>query len=241
LEEARLRLEGDGFKVGLVTIERTDDVAENTVISTDPAADTPALQGSNVNIVVAGPPEGVQVPGSVIGMSEIEARGVLEAEPYAFVVTTAVRSSSTIAEGTVIEINPSAGELLPKGSGVTIVVSTGPEPVSVAPVIGLTEGRARNTLTEDGLVVRVVYTNVSAGSPDDGRVTAQSLEPGDLVDPGTEITITVAVSLQAQTTLPPTLPPTTAAPTTVPPTTAAPTTAAPTTAAPPAATTTLAP
>jgi eukaryotic-like serine/threonine-protein kinase len=241
LEEARLRLEGDGFKVGLVTIERTDDVAENTVISTDPAADTPALQGSNVNIVVAGPPEGVQVPGSVIGMSEIEARGVLEADPYAFVVTTAVRSSSTIAEGTVIEINPSAGELLPKGSGVTIVVSTGPEPVSVAPVIGLTEGRARNTLTEDGLVVRVVYTNVNAGSPDDGRVTAQSLEPGDLVDPGTEITITVAVSLQAQTTLPPTLPPTTAAPTTVPPTTAAPTTAAPTTAAPPAATTTLAP
>ena len=74
LEEARLRLEGDGFKVGEVTVEKTDDVAENTVISTNPPADTPALQGSNVNIVVAGPPDSVQVPGQVIGMSEIDAR-----------------------------------------------------------------------------------------------------------------------------------------------------------------------
>ena len=48
LEDARLRLEGRGFKVGEITIEKTDEVAENTVISTDPAADTPALQGSTV-------------------------------------------------------------------------------------------------------------------------------------------------------------------------------------------------
>ena len=224
LEEARLRLEGDGFKVGEVTVEKTDDVEENTVISTNPPADTPALQGSNVNIVVAGPPDSVQVPGQVIGMTEIDARALLQAEPYAFVVTTAVRSSSTIPAGTVIEINPNAGELLPKGSDVTIVVSTGPEPVTVAPVIGQTEGRARNTLTEDGLIVRVTYQDVNAGSPDDGRVIAQSLPAGSLTEPGTEITITVARSLQVQTTLPPTLPPTTAAPTTAPPTTAAPTT-----------------
>ena len=239
LEDARLRLEADGFKVGEITIEKTDEVEENTVISTDPAADTPALQGSSVNVVVAGPPDSVQVPGQVIGMSEIEARGLLQGEPYLFVVTTAVRSSSTIPEGTVIEINPGPGALLPKGSDVTIVVSTGPEPVTVPPVIGQTEGRARNTLTEDGLVVRVIYQEVTAGSPDDGRVVAQSLEAGSLAEPGTEITITVARSLQVQTTLPPTLPPTTVAPTTVPPSTAAPTTAAPTTAAPPP--TTLAP
>ncbi len=127
-------------------------------------------------------------------------------------MTTAVRSSSTIPEGTVIEINPGAGALVPKGSAVTIVVSTGPEPVTVAPVIGQTEGRARNTLTEDGLVVRVIYQEVNAGSPDDGRVIAQSLPAGSLADPGTEITITVARSLQVQTTLPPTLPPTTVGP-----------------------------
>ncbi len=235
LEAARLKLEGEGFKIGEITIEKTDAVAENTVISTDPAADTPALQGSTVDIVVAGPPDSVQVPGQVVGMSEIDARTLLEAPPYQFTVTTAVKSSSSIPEGTVIEINPGPGELVQIGSGVTIIVSTGPEPVTVAPVIGQTEGRARNTLTGDGLVVRVQYQDVAAGSPDDGRVIAQSLAPGSLTQPGSEITITVARSLQVATTLPPTTTSTTT--TTVPPTTAAPTTAAPTTLAP----TTLAP
>ena len=81
LEEARLGLEADGFKVGEVTIEKTDSVAENTVISSDPPADTPALQGSNVNLTVAGPPDSVQVPGQVVGMAELEARSLLEGEP----------------------------------------------------------------------------------------------------------------------------------------------------------------
>ncbi len=230
LEDARLRLEGEGFKVGEVTIEKTDEVAENTVISTNPTADTPALQGSTVDIVVAGPPDSVQIPGQVVGMSEIDARALLGAPPYNFTVTTAVQSSSTIDEGTVIQINPGPGALVEIGSGVTIVVSTGPELVAVPPVIGSTEGRARNTLTSEGLVVRVTYQDVDPGSPDDGRVIAQSLAPGDRVEPGTEITITVGHSLTPATTLPPTT--TTTTTTTVPPTTAAPTTAAPTTAAP---------
>jgi eukaryotic-like serine/threonine-protein kinase len=221
LEDARVLLESEGFTVGDVTIEKTDEVAENTVRSSDPPADTPALQGSAVNLVVAGPPDSVQVPGQVIGMTEIDARALLQAPPYEFVVTTAVKSSSTIPEGTVIEIKPGPGELVQKGSAVTVVVSTGPEPVTVPPVIGQTEGRARNTLTEDGLVVRVVYADVAAGSTDDGRVTAQSLNAGSQVEPGTEITITVGRATQAATTTTP--------PTTVPPTTAAPTTTTTTT------------
>jgi serine/threonine-protein kinase len=226
LEAARLKLEGEGFKIGDITIEKTDEVAENTVISTDPAADTPALQGSTVAIVVAGPPDSVQVPGQVVGMTEIDARALLEAPPYQFTVTTAVQSSSTVPEGTVIEINPGPGALVLIGSDVTIVVSTGPQPVSVPSVIGQTEGRARNSLTSSGLVVRVTFQEVPAGSPDDGRVIAQSLPSDSVVEPGTEITITVARSVQVA----PTPPPTTVEPTTtVPPTTAAPTTVAPTT------------
>ena len=233
LEAARLKLEGEGFKVGSVTIEKTDEVAENTVISTNPPADTPALQGSTVDIVVAGPPDSVQVPGQVVGMTEVDARALLGAPPYNFTVTTAVKSSATIQAGTVIEINPGPGELVEIGSGVTIVVSTGPEPIRVPPVVGQTEGRARNTLTGEGLVVRVTYQDVDPGSPDDGRVISQNPAPPTVAEPGSEVTIVVGRSLTPATTLPPTTaPPTTTPPTTVPPTTAAPTTAAPPTAAP---------
>jgi eukaryotic-like serine/threonine-protein kinase len=223
-EEARTRLAADGFVVGepITTVER-DDVAEDTVISTDPAPETPALQGSTVNLVVSASPSSVQVPGEVIGMSEIDARAILEATPYEFVVTTDVRSSPTVPEGTVMEIRPGPGELVEMGSDVLIIVSSGPEDVRVPVVVGRTEAQARNTLTEIGLIPIVSYQDGNFGPAEDGRVISQSLPVGSRVPPGTEVNVVVA-----RNTAPP---PTT---TTIPPTTT-------TTTAPPATTTTTAP
>jgi serine/threonine-protein kinase len=215
ITEASSLLAADGFVVGTITNEERDDLAQNTVISSDPAAGTPALQGTVVNLVVAASLKSVQVPGDVIGMTEVEARALLQAPPFGFVVTTDVRSSPTVPAGTVMEIRPGPGELIPKGSDVLIIVSNGPEPVRVPAVVGRTEAQARNTLTEEGLVPSVSYVDVPAGATDDGRVVAQSLPAGSQVDPGTAITITVG---RAITTVPP--PTTTTTTTTTPPTTA---------------------
>mgnify|MGYP001822612178 FL=1 len=216
LTEASSLLAADGFVVGEITSEERDDLAENTVISSDPPAGTPVSQGTVVSLVVAAPPSSVQIPGEVIGATEVEARAILEAPPYEFVVTTDVRSSPTVPAGTVMEVRPGPGELVPKGSDVLIIVSDGPEPVRVPAVVGRTEAQAVNTLREEGLVPNVSYVDVAAGSPDDGRVVAQSLPAGSEVDPGTAITITVGRAVAPVTTLPP---PTT---TTVPPTTTLP-------------------
>jgi serine/threonine-protein kinase len=164
-------------------------------------------------------------------MTELEARSILEAPPYEFVVTTSVTPSATIPAGIVIEIRPAPGELVPQGGDVLIIVSSGPEPVTVPAVVGRTEAQARNTLTEEGLIVDVVYVDVPAGSPDDGRVTDQSLPAGSQTDPGTLITLTVGRALEPATTLPPTTTTSTTTTTAAPPATDAPTTA-PTTAAP---------
>ncbi len=217
ITEASSLLAADGFVVGTITNEERDDLAENTVISSDPPAGTPALQGTVVNLVVAAPLSSVQVPGDVIGMTEVEARALLQAPPFDFVVTTDVRSSPTVPAGTVMEIRPGPGELIAKGSDVLIIVSNGPEPVRVPAVVGRTEAQARNTLTEEGLVPSVSYVDVPAGATDDGRVVAQSLPAGSQVDPGTAITITVG---RAVTTVPPPTTTTTTTTTTTPPTTA---------------------
>jgi serine/threonine-protein kinase len=200
ITEASERLAADGFVVGEVTTQEREDLAENTVISSDPGPGTPALQGTEVNLVVAAPVSSVQVPGQVIGMTEVEARAILEEPPFEFVVTTDVRSSATVPAGTVMEIRPGPGELVPKGSEVSIIVSDGPEPVRVPAVVGRTESQATNTLTEEGLVPNVTRIDVPAGSPDDGRVVAQSLPPGSLVDSGTSITITVGRAVVPATT-----------------------------------------
>ena len=219
ITEASALLAADGFVVGTITNEERDDLAQNTVISSDPAAGTPALQGTVVNLVVAASLKSVQVPGDVIGMTEVDARALLQAAPFDFVVTTDVRSSPTVPAGTVMEIRPGPGELIPKGSDVLIIVSNGPEPVRVPAVVGRTEAQARNTLTEEGLVPSVSYVDVPAGATDDGRVVAQSLPAGSQVDPGAAITITVG---RAITTVPP--PTTSTTTTTTPPATTAPTT-----------------
>ena len=223
LEEARTQLAAVGFVVGDVTTEERDDLARDSVISSDPAAGTPQLQGAKVNLVVAAPPSSVQVPGEVIGVSEVDARAVLEAPPYEFVVTTDVRSSPSVPANTVIEIRPGPGELVEKGSGVVIIVSTGPEDVRVPVVVGRTEAQARNTLTEIGLIPVVQYQDGNFGAAEDGRVISQSLPVGSKVKPGTEVNVVVARNTTPATTTPPSTT-TTTAPATTTTTTAPPTT-----------------
>jgi beta-lactam-binding protein with PASTA domain/predicted Ser/Thr protein kinase len=215
IDEARLLLEAAGFTIGTETIEQTDQFGEGTVLSMNPPPGTQANAGDTVDLVIAGPPEGVSVPGFLIGQTEQAALEVLEGEPYGFVVTVVRVPSSTIAAGTVIEISPAANSLLPRGGEVTITVSDGPEPINVPTVSGLTEGRARNQLTNAGLTVAVKYVEVTPGSIDDGRVKEQDVAPGSLVPPRTLVTLTVGRSTVLATTLPPaTAPPTTVAPTT---------------------------
>ena len=231
IEDARVQLEAASFNVGIETIQQTDQFEEGTVLSMNPPAGTQANAEDFVDLVIAGPPSSVSVPGFLIGQTEQAAIDVLEGEPYSFVVTV-VRIPSNVDIGTVIEIAPAANTLVPRGGDVTLTVSDGPQPISVPTVSGLTEGRARNQLTDAGLTVLVNYVEVAPGSIDDGRVKEQDLSPGSLVPPGTLVTLTVGRSTVLATTLPPvTAPPTTAAPPTTeaPPTTAAP----PTTEAPP--------
>ena len=86
LEDARLTLEAAGFSVGTIMVEQTDQVGENTVLSMTPPAQTQTNTGTVVDLVVAGPPEGVSVPGFLVGQTEQAALDVLQGEPYGFVV-----------------------------------------------------------------------------------------------------------------------------------------------------------
>ena len=216
IEDARVQLEAAGFNIGTETIQQTDQFEQGTVLSMNPPAGTQANAEDFVDLVIAGPPSSVSVPGFLIGQTEQAAIDVLEGEPYSFVVTV-VRIPSNVDIGTVIEIAPAANTLVPRGGDVTLTVSDGPQPISVPTVSGLTEGRARNQLTDAGLTVLVNYVEVAPGSIDDGRVKKQDLSPGSLVPPGTLVTLTVGRSTVLATTLPPvTAPPTTEAP---PPTT----------------------
>ena len=166
--------------------EASDDVEAGRVIETDPAAGTEVDAGSTVTIAVSTGPEApatIPVP-DVVGLAEADAQAALEAEGFA--VTTSEQASDEIEAGLVIETNPSAGTEVAPETAVAMAVSTGPEDVEVPEFIGMTTDEATTLAEELGLTITFV---VDPNRPNpNGIVVDQMPEPGEMVEPGTEVT-----------------------------------------------------
>jgi serine/threonine-protein kinase len=143
------------------------------------------------------------------------ATALLESAQYGLVVTTVDQVDENIPAGIVINTDPAPNVLVPRGSTVQLIVSSGPGQVRVPPLVGLTEGQARNLLDEAGLGADVSYQVLEPGDPRDGTVLEQSIPSDQVVDKGTIIIIIVGQAVVAETTTSTTSTTTT----TVPPTT----------------------
>ncbi len=233
VEQAAAILGAAGFS--FVEMRELSDVAEGLVVRTEPPADTRVEQETVITLVVSGGPEQVSIPATVIGDEVAVTRDLLESDAYGLVVTTVERVDEVIPAGVVIDTNPPPNTLVQRGSTVELIVSSGPGQVRVPPLVGLTEGQARNSLDEEGLGVDVSYQELEPGAPEDGTVLEQSIPPTQEVDRGTVISIVVGQARIAETT---TTTSTTTTTTTVPPTTTTPaTTTSPATTTTPTATT----
>jgi serine/threonine-protein kinase len=115
-------LSNAGF-VPEVIQEANDTVPSGQVISQDPAAGTQQSKGSVVTIKVSSGVAQVAVP-SVAGDDLAGASATLGAA--GFKVTSVQQSSTSVAAGTVITTNPTAGTQMAKGSTVQVIVSSGP-------------------------------------------------------------------------------------------------------------------
>ncbi len=91
------------------------------------------------------------------------------------------QASDDVDEGDVISQSPGEGRA-PRGSDVTIVVSTGTPTVEVPDVRGRSVDSARRILENSGLRVRIISLRI-------GNVIRQSPGPGREVETGTRVTI----------------------------------------------------
>jgi serine/threonine-protein kinase len=117
--EAKQKLSNAGFKVS--TSNQTSTTATpGTVLSQDPGANTRAVAGSTVNIVLARAPSTIKVP-SVKGDALTAAENTLSAAGFNVQVQPRdVRKQEN--NGIVLAQSPGAGSMQKKGSTVTIVV-----------------------------------------------------------------------------------------------------------------------
>ena len=146
----------------------TDPAPVGQVLRQDPGAGGEVDEGSEVVLEVSTGPEQVAVP-DVVGATEDEARFTLTAA--GLTVGDVVEQQDEAREGTVLSQTPQADEQVDSGSTVSLVVSSGPPPVVVPDVRGMTEGAAIEALSRAGL-------DPESGGPRPDEV----VPPGQVVD-----------------------------------------------------------
>ncbi|MFZ3452126.1 protein kinase domain-containing protein [Arthrobacter sp. 7Tela_A1] len=99
------------------------DQPEGTVLDVNPVG--PLSRGDAIAVTYSSGPELVTVPG---GLMDSQASAASQSIVSAGLVPNRVEQQGSQPAGTVISVNPGEGSNVPKGSTVTIVISTGPAP-----------------------------------------------------------------------------------------------------------------
>jgi serine/threonine-protein kinase len=148
---ARNALDGAGF---VVSAERRIDenVPAGRVVEQQPS-DAQAAPGSEIHLVISDGPAPVEVP-NVVGKSYDEAVKTLTAKR--FKVARQDEYSDDVPAGQVIRHSPVKGAEAPRDSTVTVVVSRGPDVVTVDDYRGMTVEDAVIELERAGLQADVV-------------------------------------------------------------------------------------
>lgn len=196
VKTAQDRLEKLGLKTEVKYVENAA-YPQNQVISASVEEGIMVEPGTVITLTVSAGEEGVSVP-KATGVTYEEAKNTLE--KAGFVVNRSESSSSTVENNFVISQNPESGTKAPKGSAVTIVVSTGAEDskIRVPDLMGKEEDEVLAMLIETGLQLGTVGQMNSEDYPE-GQVCYQSYSVGSFVDPGTAIDIKISMGGKAAT------------------------------------------
>jgi serine/threonine-protein kinase len=184
LEQARARVDRAGLQVEVK--RRTDQAPRDFVYDQTPNPGQRVDQDSFVTLYVSNGPSTVRVP-DVVGLDQTDARRRLRRADLRPDVDR--ESSTEVAEGIVIRTDPGPGRPAERDSAVTLVVSSGPDQVTVPSVIGETQEDAFAQLREAGLSPSA--RERPSSEPVD-TVIEQTPAAGQEVEEGSTVTIFVS-------------------------------------------------
>jgi beta-lactam-binding protein with PASTA domain len=172
--------------MGTVTQQTSNTVAAGNVISQDPASGSSAAEGSPVNLVISSGPRMVAVPNAE-GLTQDDATTALTGAKLK-VGNIAQQTSDTVVTGNVISQDPASGSSVAEGSPVNLMISSGPQMVTVPNVEGLTQAAATTTIIGAKLKVGTV-----------GKVISQDPERGSSVAQGSSVNLVISLGPQMVT------------------------------------------
>jgi serine/threonine-protein kinase len=170
------------------SLKPSTKVPTGLVISQLPSAGSEVSKGTRVSIIISGGPGSAPLI-DVAGLSASQA--AVKLRRAGFRTTPKAESSATVQAGTVIGTEPSAETEVQEGRLVTLLVSSGPAPVSVPDMTGELLAAAEATLSNAGLALGTVTPRVSSTEPPE-TVLSQSPAKGTSVHTGDKVDLTVA-------------------------------------------------
>ena len=181
---------GDDFEVE-TTGEIDGKRPVGTILNQDPQNGGEARENSAISVEVVGT-QVADVP-NVTGEDRSAAEEALRSA--GFEVSTDERESPFEEEGLVIGQEPGEGETVERGSGVTIIVGTGPDTVSVPDVTGGTVDQALPILEEARLTLGEVNEDYSEIVPE-GSIISQDPAGAESVEPDGAVDVTVSLGVE---------------------------------------------
>jgi beta-lactam-binding protein with PASTA domain/serine/threonine protein kinase len=157
--DATDQLQEDGLRISFREVPSID-VAEDLVITTEPAPGEEVEPGTKVVLVISAGPEEFPIP-NVTNIDISAARSQLEADGFG-VGTEIPQDSQEHAEGIVISQSLPAGTDAAPGTMVDLVVSTGPRFLTMPELEGVPSTTAQEELTRLGfedIVVEEEFSN----------------------------------------------------------------------------------
>lgn len=180
-----------GFRAPATESQYSDTVESGMAIGTKPEAGSTVALDSDITLYISQGPSAVQIPDTLPGMSEAQARDTLRLLGLQGGNTTTV-NSATVPEGRVIETIPGVGTSVQMRSTVDLVLSTGK--VAVPNVVDMKLEEAKAFLADPAYGLGTEVEEVENSVVEPGTVTGQSAQPGSDVPQGSAIKLTVAKS-----------------------------------------------
>ncbi len=212
--DAMAKLYGDDLRPSLQ--HRYDDaVPKGQALGTDPAAGQSVDPRSSIALIISDGPSSMQLPASLVNVTEPTARDALKAMGLVPGETKQV-NDGTIGAGLVVTTSPSPGQVVAAGSKVDLMLSTGK--VTMPSLFSLTQAEAEQAVKSASGTLQVAFVEKENSVVQPGKVTNQSADAGSSVDQFSTITVEIAKA--------PAPPPPPATPTDTPSATSSPTSSA---------------
>lgn len=192
-DEAVKDLQERGFSTDQIKKKTVDeDGAVDEVLSQDPEAKAevdPTDKDVTVTLTVS---KGQATLENLVGMTKSQAEKYLSDLGLNLEVTSTTNYSDSIAEGSVISMDPQSGTVVYDGDTVALVISSGSNPeLNLPNLTGMTQAEAEQAITDAGLTVGTV-TEENSDDVDSGKVISSNPAGGSKVKKGDSISLVIS-------------------------------------------------